>query len=166
MTEPLIPPVATERRQAGTRRAVLLTLGAVLLVAALATTGVGLFVLYDHTSRRADRASRRVDELKIQVDNLKAEAAAEKVYAGKQFSAGFQAATDVNRSTGLTYPKGFKDGYKAAFAGFDTWTDGAWYLVKIGHAANGHEITNRVDVKPCQRMYLSNDEIYTTGYAC
>ena len=126
-----------------------------MLVAGFATLGVLLH-----------NAQHRENTLSVRLRSAQADAAAARQSASSRYNAGFTAGQNLNTSLGLTYPKGYKDGWQAAFAGFNGWTDGNWYLVKIEHGANGHNISSRFDITPCERMYMSNDELFTSGYAC
>lgn len=142
------------------RRAVVLTLSAVLAVAALAGAGVGVYLLYSHASNQASK-------YKAQAARLQSELVTAQGQASANYQRGFSAGQKLNATLGLTYPKGFKAGYAAAFAGFGGWIVGSWYLVKIGRtSSNQYEISNRSLMTPCQRTFIENDAIYTQGYGC
>jgi hypothetical protein len=141
------------------RRAVGLTFVGVLGVVILAAVGVGFYLLYHHESQRARGYQAQVVDLRTQL------AAADK-RANSAFVRGITAKMKIDKSLGYTYGGGFQAGWTAAFGGFASWQDGNWYLVQIVHGENGHQITSRLAVTPCQRMYLSNNQIYTQGSAC
>jgi hypothetical protein len=174
---PLADHQSASVKQMSPRKAILLTLAAVAAVILIAATAIAFGVVYRNASHRADRNHSRAENLAGQVTSLKNQLAtaadqlaAAKRRANAQYRAGYQAGVkseqNFNKSLGLTYPKGWNAGYKAAFSGFDVWNDGSWYLVKIGPNKLGHEIESRYDIRPCQRMYMSNDTLYTGDYAC
>ena len=139
-----------------------LTVAVALLVVLLVGGGGTSLLLYHRASARADRANRRATASATQVASLRTQLATESQYAQAQFTAGMKASGLISNDIGLT----FADGYKSAFAGFNSWTDGSWYLVKISQGQYGHEITSRTEVTPCQQMYVSHDQTYINGRAC
>lgn len=141
------------------RRAVGLTLAAVIGMIVLAGAVVGVFLVYHHEAKQVSR-------YKTQVATVKHQLAAAQAQATSSFNRGMKLANSIQASSGNTYAKGYKDGWAGAFSGFGGWEDGSWYVVQISHGANGHNIQYRVAVTPCQRMYESNDQIYTQGNAC
>jgi hypothetical protein len=160
MSEQAAPAAPDERARMSARRAVALTLGSVLAVAALAGAGVGVYLLYNHQANQTSKYKAEASQLQGQLLTARAD-------ADTSYRRGFSAGQSFNAKLGLTYPKGYKAGYAAAFSGFGGWIDGSWYLVKIGRtSSNQLQISSRALVTPCQRTFIENDAIYTQGYAC
>jgi hypothetical protein len=145
--------------EVGRRRSVGLTAVGILGVVFLAAVGAGVYLVYRHESQQAHR-------YKAQVAGLRAQLAAADKRASGAFVRGMTAKAKIDKTLGGTYIGGFQAGWAAVFGGFPSWRDGGWYLVKIGHGETGHEIRLRAEVAPCQRVYVSNDQIYRQGVAC
>lgn len=136
------------------KRAAFIT-GTIVLVAAVAA----LSTLLARERSRLSEAHRKEATLRGQIVQARAS-------ASSFYQRGIKFASTIQKDSGNTYAKGFAAGWKGVFAGYDEWVDGNWYLIRIEHASRGHNIASRVDVTPCERMYESNDEIYTQGQAC
>jgi hypothetical protein len=154
------------------RKAAILTLGVVVGLALVAAAVVAFVVVYGNASDRADDEAKRARSLESDKRALVRELTTANARARSEYSRGYgeggKAERDTTNSLGLTYGAGYREGWKAVFAGFDGgWQDGGWYMVKIDHGQYGHMIKSRFDeLRPCERVYVSNEHLYEDGFAC
>lgn len=151
-----------------TRRVVLATLGIVAAVALLAAAAALGVLRWRDAAHERDAARAEAATLRSDVSTLSNRLGAARRLADAEYlrglNAGKKAERDLNKSIGLTYSDGYKEGRASAFSGFTSpWRDGAWYFVQIKKAPVGNTIEYRVDVDHCTLMYETNDEIYTKG---
>lgn len=159
---PAIAPPASR-----TRRVVALTLAGVLVAAAAVALVIAGALKYRSVSHKASTRQGAIEKLNLRVANLQVDLAAANTRARKQFKAGLDAGTSLDKTFHTTYADGLKAGRSEVFTGYSSaWQEGSWYFVKIGHAGSGLTLDTRVDVTPCQLMYESNDEVYNKGTAC
>lgn len=152
-----IAPVA-KPRATWSRRGVIFTLAATVVIIAAVASAVTFGLLYQHERTRAVNLVQRLGA----EATLAAERYGQGVAAGKQQEEAF------NKSVGLTWAKGYALGHQDVFAGFKGgWADGTWYLIEVTHGTYGHEIKYRYDFTVCQSQYLDRDgNLYGGGYNC
>ena len=143
-----------EEARVSTARVVLLTLGAVMIVALLVGGGIGGYLLYD---RQRDKNTR----LGTDVERLEEELAAANDRADRAFSKGMTAGQEI-ASEGFS-ERDYNRGRNDAFAGFGTWTTDAWYVVFVvpGEGKVKYQITYRVTMEPCTAYILKGDAVAT-----
>lgn len=146
------------------RRAVLSTIAAVVILAIVVAGTVTLGLLYKHRNARVNSLNRTIATLRSRVAEEGRQATAE---YSTGYTAGQKAEDAFNKKFNLTYFDGYKAGWKDVFNEFQgDWTNGDWYYVKVASGPNGYKLQSLVDVQPCQRTYESNDQIYVQGAAC
>jgi hypothetical protein len=123
---------------------------------------------------RAETAEQAASELRAKLLKEQVRARASKTAAYRHgLRVGRKEARAIQAAAGDTYNSGYDDGenagYATALGGFDSWNNGAWYIVKVnssGDTAAPYEVQTRVPMNPCVWMYLTNEQIYTGNYAC
>lgn len=173
---PLETVESAPRPTRSTRRIVLLTLGGVVLTAAVIGGGVLAYLAYDRQVQKAAAAEERATALRDQLEanagllaTMKEEVDRQRQLAADEYLRGLkegrESEQELNAEFGLTYA----DGYNDAFAGFGEWEIGGHYIVEIGKGEDGqkYEILTRSTMEPCTQYYVSRDDVWRrTGVGC
>lgn len=151
------------------RRAVLLTLGAVVLALGLAVGGYAAYRGYDRHQDRLSRAEDKAREMEEAATNATRELEAalaqverERKRATDEYIRGLNDGRETDRKLGLDYDSGYND----AFEGFGGWDVDAYYIVFLakGEGRQKYGIESRIKMEPCrgyQVIGVSSPSVFT-----